>query len=229
MKRLSVISLLFFVSVTIIGCGGKSKEDIASEIAQQKANQEALAEKQQLKLQAEAKERKMQEELDRQLQIASLETKLKAMIPSNAGAKFLNSWLSNYAFEKVLCGQVKFKNEYGIEVTKEFVATEKDTFLDGDNYQEHTEFSRSARNYGCLDAPSRKLADSTDSDEEYKSLNAINIGTVVYLRNDHAHVGTIVDTDANHRFEDGSVREGVKLDSGVWIPRETAKKIYLTK
>ena len=57
------------------------------------------------------------------------------------------------------------------------------------------------------------------------------MGTKVYLSSDNKYIGEVVDIESNHTFPDGSNREGVKISTSqgsIWIPRETAKNIYVT-
>lgn len=64
----------------------------------------------------------------------------------------------------------------------------------------------------------------------YKELNAnINEGDVLYLRSDKSRIGRIVKVESDHSFDDGSTRDAIFLDNGSWVPRETAKMLYVKK
>ena len=58
-------------------------------------------------------------------------------------------------------------------------------------------------------------------------------GTELYLRSTHEPVCKVVKTESKHRFEDGTVSDGVMVafnDASVmWLPRDSVKRLYLTK
>jgi hypothetical protein len=72
------------------------------------------------------------------------------------------------------------------------------------------------------------------SDAGYQSLIA-NIwpGKKLYLRADKTFIGTIVTAATDHVFEDGTQRDAVlirfKDGTDDWLPRETVKRIYVTR
>jgi hypothetical protein len=83
-------------------------------------------------------------------------------------------------------------------------------------------------------APAAAGAPDAASDAGYQSLVA-NIwpGKKLYLRLDKTFIGTVVNTEDDHTFDDGSQRDGVLVrypDGSVdWLPRETVKRIYVTR
>jgi hypothetical protein len=88
---------------------------------------------------------------------------------------------------------------------------------------------QSAEVQECLKVPRIEVVTSS-SDSEYKSLNAnIGVGDELYLKSDKARIGKILSIESNHEFEDGTTRDAVLLDNGLWVPRETAKMIYVKK
>ena len=72
------------------------------------------------------------------------------------------------------------------------------------------------------------------SDAGYQSLVANSWpGKKLYLRTDKTFIGTIVNAQEDHFFEDGTRRDAVlirfKDGTDDWLPRETVKRIYVTR
>lgn len=60
----------------------------------------------------------------------------------------------------------------------------------------------------------------------------VSIGAKVYLGT-HDYIGQIVQIDNGHTFPDGSIRNGLRIQSpdggDFWIPRNTAEQMYITR
>lgn len=76
----------------------------------------------------------------------------------------------------------------------------------------------------------KPLPASFESSDGYRQLHAnIYEGDVLYLKSDKSQIGKIIKVESDHVFEDGSTRDAILLDNGLWVPRETAKMMYLKK
>ena len=58
-------------------------------------------------------------------------------------------------------------------------------------------------------------------------------GKALYLRSDHALVGTVADVESRHAFPDGTARSAVLIHfvdgTADWVPRETVHLLYVTR
>jgi hypothetical protein len=59
-------------------------------------------------------------------------------------------------------------------------------------------------------------------------------GKKLYLKTDKSLIGEVVNAETDHRFPDGTMREGVQIrfaaDHSVrCVPRETVHRIYVTR
>lgn len=165
MKKIYGMALALGVSVAISGCG-KSQEEIAAEVARQRAAElakveaevRAKEEEATARKQREAEEARRQEELARQEEaerrlqeeqsrIDALKVKVTELLKDPESAQFKDVALTPGG---ALCGEVNARNSFGGYVGfKRFVATDEKAFIDGTDALEHLVYQTTAQSKGC--------------------------------------------------------------------------------